>query len=103
MFACRRSVQHSSLVYALHTTSRDKCQGPNGPLRTGCLLWMRRPSSPRGATTLVRAVESLELWMMPSSYPDRTPDFALIGYQTARVIYRDRKVAVYAVTSRYDG
>jgi hypothetical protein len=51
----------------------------------------------------IKAVESLELWIMPSTYPDGSLEFALFAYQTAGEIYRDRKVAVYALTSRYDG
>lgn len=50
-----------------------------------------------------KAVESLELWIMPGTYPDESLDFALFATQIASAIYRDGKVAVYAVTSRYDG
>jgi hypothetical protein len=51
----------------------------------------------------INAVESLELWIMPSTYPDGAPALAFFAYQIASEIYRDGKVAIYALTSRYNG
>jgi hypothetical protein len=50
-----------------------------------------------------KAVESLELWILPNTYPDGSLYMALFACQMADRIFRDGSVAIYALTSRYDG
>jgi predicted outer membrane lipoprotein len=51
----------------------------------------------------IEAVESLELWILPATYPDGSLAFDLFGEQMATEIFRDDRVSIYALTSRYDG
>ena len=51
----------------------------------------------------IEAVEALELWILPGTYPDGSLDFDLFGYQMAEQIFRDDRVSIYALTSRFDG
>jgi hypothetical protein len=51
----------------------------------------------------IEAVESLEVWILPSTYPEASLSLNLFGCQIAERIFRDNGVAIYALTSRYDG
>jgi hypothetical protein len=51
----------------------------------------------------IDAVESLEVWILPSTYPDGAAAMALFACQMAEKIYRDGRVTIYALTSRDDG
>jgi hypothetical protein len=51
----------------------------------------------------IEAIESLELWILPSTYPDGSLSLDLFGCQIADRIFRDGSVTIYALTSRYDG
>jgi hypothetical protein len=51
----------------------------------------------------IEAVESLEVWILPSTYPDAPLYFDLFGCQVAERIFKDHRVTIYALTSRYDG
>jgi hypothetical protein len=50
----------------------------------------------------IEAIESLEVWVLPSTYPDGSLSMDLFGCQMADRIFRDGNVAIYALTSRYD-
>lgn len=45
----------------------------------------------------------MELWILPGTYPDEPLEIAPFATQIASEIYRDGKVAVYKLTSRFDG
>jgi hypothetical protein len=49
----------------------------------------------------IEAIESLELWILPGTYPDGSLQLNLFAYQTADAIFRDGRVVIYALTSRY--
>jgi hypothetical protein len=51
----------------------------------------------------INAIESLELWILPSTYPDGSFSLDLFGCQIADRIFRDGRVTIYGLTSRYDG
>ena len=51
----------------------------------------------------IDAVEALEVWILPGTYPDGSLAMALSACQMADQIYRDGRVTIYALTSRYDG
>jgi hypothetical protein len=51
----------------------------------------------------IEAIEALELWILPSTYPDGSLSLDLFGCQTADRVFRDDRVTIYTLTSRYDG